>query len=248
MADENLLVSLASGLATGLGGVLALAAGRAGAAVIPALLGISAGIGFTVVFFDMLPEAVRSGPWTAWAGGLAAGLAFGRLAQLAFPHLKIARPRRLRGRPAGSGDLFRTGCLFALGVAMHNLPEGLAVGAGLEAGPGLGMLLATAIGLHNIPEGMALTGVLALAGAGPGLALFAALGAGLMLPLGTVLAGVWVAAFPGVFSFILSLGAGVLLYITASELVPESYRMNPALARTGMAAGGALSLALSLAL
>ncbi|MCL6610627.1 MAG: ZIP family metal transporter [Peptococcaceae bacterium] len=248
MPDYNLAVSILSGLATGLGGLLALAAGRAGAGVMPALLGMSAGIGFTVIFFDLMPGAVRAGSWTAAAGGLAAGIVLGKAADLVFPHLHASGSRgAYRPAPAGAGgNLLKTGYLFALGVAMHNLPEGLAVGAGLEAGKELGLLLAAAIGLHNVPEGMALCGVIILGGTGRAAALAVSAGAGLMLPLGTVLAGVWIAAIPGMFSFILALGAGAMLYVIVNELVPESRRMHPAQAGRGMAAGALISLAISL--
>lgn len=247
-ADQNLAVSIVSGLATGLGGLMAALAGRVGAGIMPALLGLSAGIGFTVVFFDLLPEAVRAGSWLAAGAGVLAGVAFGRSAEAVFPHLKISGPCGACGLvpPGGGGNLIRTGCLFAIGVAMHNLPEGLAVGAGLEARRELGLLLATAIGMHNIPEGMALGGIFIMGGVRPLVALAVAAGAGMMLPLGTVLAGMWIEALPGMFSFILATGAGALLYIILSELVPESYRMHPALARAGITAGAALSLALSL--
>lgn len=248
LAEHSLAVSVVSGLATGLGGLLAAVAGRAGSRVMPALLGLSAGIGFTVVFFDLLPEAVRAGPWTAAGAGMLAGLAFGKVAAMVFPHLKISGHCGSYGLVSGvaGGNLLRTGCLFALGVAMHNLPEGLVVGAGLEARRELGLLLAASIGMHNIPEGMALGGVFIMGGVRPLPALAVTTGAGLMLPLGTLLAGVWMNALPGMFSFILATGAGALLYIIMSELIPGSFRMHPALARLGMTAGAVLSLALSL--
>lgn len=245
LAEKDLAVSVVSGLATGLGGLLAAVAGRAGPGIMPALLGLSAGIGFTVVFFDLLPEAVRAGSWLAAGAGMMCGIAFGRVAAMVFPHLKISGSCGIVSARVG-GNLLRTGCLFALGVAMHNLPEGMAVGAGLEARRELGLLLAAAIGMHNIPEGMALGGVFIMGGVRPLSALAVATGAGLMLPLGTVLAGIWMDALPGMFSFILGTGAGALLYIITAELIPESCRMHPALARVGMTAGAALSLGLSL--
>ncbi|MFZ5632735.1 MAG: ZIP family metal transporter [Bacillota bacterium] len=247
LSGQDLAVSLVSGLATGLGGLAASLAGRAGVRTVPALLGLAAGIGFTVVFFDLLPEAVHAGSWPAAAGGLMAGIAFGRAAELAFPHLKISGSRTACGLvSARGGNILRTGYLFALGVAMHNLPEGLAIGAGLEAGRELGILLAAAIGLHNVPEGMALCGVIIMGGMRPPAAVAVTTGAGLALPLGTVLAGVWIGATPGMFSFILALGAGALLYIILNEIIPQSCRMHPSLAKAGMAAGTILSLALSL--
>ena len=245
---ELLLVSFFSGLATGAGALLAVVVGRAGPIVMPSLLGFSAGIGFIVIFFDLMPEAVRSGSWMVAAGGFGLGYLFGKLADFLFPHLPVSRMRRSGHTAPGSAkiNLLKTGALFALGVAMHNLPEGMALGAGLEAGKGLGMLLAMAIGLHNIPEGMALCGVLILAGLGRLTAMTVVTGVGLMLPLGTVLSGAWLTAAPEMLSFILALGAGTMLYIIVSELIPQSCRMQPTLAKTGIAAGAILSLVLSI--
>ncbi|MFZ5648876.1 MAG: ZIP family metal transporter [Bacillota bacterium] len=247
ISEQNLAVSLISGLATGVGGVLASLAGRFGVRAMPALLGLSAGIGFTVVFFDLLPQSVKSGSWVSTTGGMVAGLAFGKIARRIFPHLSLTGHRRPAGfiSGVGRGGLQRTAYMFALGVAMHNLPEGLAIGAGLEAERDLGMLLAAAIGFHNIPEGMALCGIFFMAGYSMVHSVAVPVAAGLMLPLGTFIAGIWTAALPQMMSFILSTGAGTLLYIIMSELVPESCRMHPALARTGMAAGVLFSLAMS---
>ncbi|MFZ5652449.1 MAG: ZIP family metal transporter [Bacillota bacterium] len=247
ISEQNLAVSLISGLATGLGGLLASLAGRMGVRAMPALLGLSAGIGFTVVFFDLLPQAVKSGSWALTAGGLLTGLAFGKMARRVFPHLNLTSPHRPGGfiEGGGRGGLQRTAYMFAMGVAMHNLPEGLAIGAGLEAERDLGMLLAAAIGFHNIPEGMALCGIFYMAGHGKAYAVAVPVTAGLMLPLGTLAAGIWTAALPGMLSFILATGAGTLLYIIASEIIPESCRMHPVLARAGMAAGVLYSLAMS---
>lgn len=245
--EQNLAVSLLSGLATGAGGLLALLAGRLGAGAMPALLGLSAGIGFTVVFFDLLPQAVKSGSWALTAGGLLTGLTFGKMARKVFPHLSLAAAPRPGGFISGRGrsGLQRTAYMFALGVAMHNLPEGLAIGAGLEAERELGMVLAAAVGFHNIPEGMALCGIFYMAGHGKAYAAAVPVTAGLMLPLGALAAGIWTSALPGMLSFILAIGAGTLLYIITSELIPESCRMHPVLARAGMAAGVLFSLAMS---
>jgi len=247
LTDEKLIISLLSGLATGMGGVLATLAGMAGIRVIPALLGLSSGIGFTVVFFDLLPQSLKTGSWQAALVGMLAGMAFGKFARLVFPHLSVSgnRGRGVFISGGKGGSILRTGYLFALGVAMHNLPEGLSIGAGLEADKDIGLLLAAAIGFHNIPEGMALCGVLAMGGLRPILALAIPVGVGLTLPLGTMLAGLWMAAIPGMLSFILAIGAGTLLYIIMMELIPESLRMHPPLARAGIAAGVLSSLVLS---
>ena len=54
---------------------------------------------------------------------------------------------------AESNDLLKTGIIVSIGLAIHNFPEGLAIGSGFEASMRLGLGLAIAICLHDIPEG-----------------------------------------------------------------------------------------------
>ncbi len=76
-------------------------------------------------------------------------------------HLVTENPEKLKLQ----SPLMRTGFLIFLGIALHNLPEGLAIGAGFESSPEAGIYIAMAIGLHNIPEGLAIAGPLKSAGA-----------------------------------------------------------------------------------
>jgi len=51
--------------------------------------------------------------------------------------------------------MLRTGELIAIGITLHNFPEGFVVAAGYTYMPRLGLIIAVAIMLHNIPEGVA---------------------------------------------------------------------------------------------
>ena len=50
-------------------------------------------------------------------------------------------------------NLLKTGIIVSIGLAIHNFPEGLAIGSGFEASLKLGLSLAIAICFHDIPEG-----------------------------------------------------------------------------------------------
>ncbi len=52
-----------------------------------------------------------------------------------------------------SNSLLKTGIIVSIGLALHNFPEGLAIGSGFGASLSLGYSLAIAICLHDIPEG-----------------------------------------------------------------------------------------------
>ena len=52
-----------------------------------------------------------------------------------------------------SNNLLKTGIIVSIGLAIHNIPEGLAIGSGFEASTKLGLSLALAICFHDVPEG-----------------------------------------------------------------------------------------------
>ena len=51
-----------------------------------------------------------------------------------------------------ANNLLKTGIIVSIGLAIHNFPEGLAIGSGFEASLKLGLSLAIAICFHDIPE------------------------------------------------------------------------------------------------
>ena len=58
-----------------------------------------------------------------------------------------------RKRKFEKNSLLKTGIIVSIGLALHNFPEGLAIGSGFEASITLGYSLAIAICIHDIPEG-----------------------------------------------------------------------------------------------
>lgn len=253
--STDILVPLLSGLATGLGGLSAVFWGSSGLRSLSLLLGAAAGIGFTIVFFDLLPTAVELGSYGITAAGFFSGFLLGWLVDIALPHLHLAgscptcshnRPQLVDGRVSGRKSLQKTAYLLAFGMALHNLPEGLAIGAGFEASVKLGLILAFAISIHNIPEGMALVGLLKASGQNSITALSFAIGVGLFIPAGALIGMRVLLLTPDSLSFMLALGAGTLLYVVWSELIPESCKMHRVFSRLGIAGGFLLSMALSL--
>jgi len=95
--------------------------------------------------------------------------------------------------------MLRTGTLIAIGISLHNLPEGIAVASGFFFAPEIGVIIAIAIALHNIPEGIAIA-----------------------LPIRMSGTSRW-AAFRELMPFALSFAAGVMVFITVDELIPIAH-------------------------
>jgi ZIP family zinc transporter len=118
--------------------------------------------------------------------------------------------------------LLKTGVLIAIGITIHNMPEGIAVGAGYAHQPQFGYFIALAIALHNIPEGIATALPLCKAGACRWDAFRISLLSGLTEPVGAMLAIFFLSAFRNLVPAALAFAGGVMTFITLDELVPTA--------------------------
>jgi ZIP family zinc transporter len=140
--------------------------------------------------------------------------------------------------------------LFIIAIALHNFPEGLAVGVGFATGQvSDGLALALGIGLQNIPEGL----VVALSLAGQGYSrLFAfaiALLTGLVEPISGILGATVVALAQPLLPWGMAFAAGAMLFVISGEIIPESHRQGLEREGTfGVLSGFVLMLLLDIAL
>jgi len=126
----------------------------------------------------------------------------------------------------GNSRMLRSGLIMLFAIGLHNIPEGLALGAAGIINPQLGLALAVAIGLHNIPAGMAITTPLLIGGLSKYKAIGITLLAGSTTVLGTV-AGVLVGGISDVAVAIsFAVAAGALLYVVISETLPQAISMG----------------------
>lgn len=114
--------------------------------------------------------------------------------------------------------------LFIAAITLHNFPEGMAVGVSFGTGDmGAGTATAIGIGLQNIPEGLAVAGALAGIGCGPHRAVLGALASGLVEPVGGLLGVVVVSAAEALLPWGLGFAAGAMIYVVASQIIPETH-------------------------
>lgn len=140
--------------------------------------------------------------------------------------------------------------LFVFAIALHNLPEGMAIGVSFSQGDmAVGLPLTTAIALQDIPEGLAVALAMCAAGFRPPLAVLVAIASGLLEPLGALL-GVGLASGMAIaYPIGLGLAAGAMLFVVSHEVIPETHRNgHQTHATLGLMVGFALMMTLDTAL
>ena len=210
------LVTAAAGVGgTGLGGGAACLLRRRSDRMVSLMLSFAAGVMAGVVCFDRLAEAAASGGLGLTVGGVLLG--FGLTGGL-------NRVLERRTGEAGSrSHLFWAGVVMAIAIALHNMPEGMVIGASFAGGSaGSGWVMAAVIGLHNIPEGMAVSVPLAAGGETRRKAVGIAAMTGAPTVLGAVLGYCLGTMGPMALASALSFAAGAMLYVVFGELLPES--------------------------
>jgi ZIP family zinc transporter len=220
-------ISLLAGVCTLLGALIVLALGVPQRHTLAVMLGLAAGIMVGVTVNDLLPAALSSGQPKPVLIGLLAGILVLALLDKGLGTLI---------NPSQPG-LYKTGLVVALGIALHDLPEGMALAAGFADTAGTGPVLALAIGLHNVPEGMATAAPLRAAGLSPSKIIFLAATLSLITPLGTLIGFGLIQNTELSLSLFSAFAAGAMLYVSLVELVPRSLAQDPQFGVIGILAG-----------
>lgn len=213
-------LSLLAGLSTSIGFLIVAATGKLGERALDFSMGLASGVMLTVAFLSLVDKALEMN-----AGHLTVVVGF-LIGAVSIMVLDAKIPHMFSSREYGPENerLVKTGALVAIGITLHNLPEGLAVTAGYAYLPKLGYLVALAIALHNIPEGIAAASPFIAAGMGKRKVFAITFLSGLMEPLGAVLGSfVLISPSPFVLALMLSVAAGVMTYVTADELIPTAH-------------------------
>lgn len=254
-----LLITLLAGLATGLGGLIAVSGRRSGPAFLAIALAFSAGAMLYVSFAEIMPKAIDAlgGGGTGSRGlamasaGFFAGIAAVALLDRLLSRMQ-ARGRARAAREGGSARhrLLRMGILIGLVVALHNFPEGLATFLVLIEQPEVGLAIAVAIAIHNIPEGIAIAAPIHEATGNRVRAIGASLVAGLAEPIGALAGYAVLGPVLGdaVFGLVFAGVAGVMVFISIHELLPAAREHGRPLLATNGAVAGMFVMAASLVL
>lgn len=239
---EALLYSFFAGISTALGVIVLLIIGKPSKKSLAAIFGFAGGIMLAISVFELLPEAEEIGSIIVAIIGFILGALLMFVLDKLVPHshfsdpkdLTIENPEKIKNVKS---PILRTGYLVLFGIALHNIPEGLAIGAGLESSEKLGLFIAIAIALHNIPEGLAIAGPLRAGGVSIGKLFLFTLIAGLMTPLGAAIGIIFFNISPIFVAGSLAFAAGAMIYIVNDELIPQANSMHSHYGNAGLIVG-----------
>lgn len=177
-------------------------------------LGLSGGFMMFIVSFHLLPEAFYLGGISIVLAGVFGGI------------LVIIGIEKSLELLYNFPNMMKTGIILGLSIAVHNIPEGLALGSTLVGASDFGFVLTMAMLIHNIPEGIAISIPLGMNKIEPWKILLFSVFVG--LPTGI---GAYVGAYLGNISnnFIalsLAIAGGTMLYIVADEIIPTGKSLH----------------------
>ena len=234
MQTSPLILTALAGLSTGLGGMLAVI-GKPTEKLLAASAGFAGGVMLTASLADLLPEALH------FYGGYLLGNLLPEESELAV--------RFGRGRDPARAAAMRTALITGAALLLHNFPEGVLTFFAGTADPALGLRTAAAIALHNIPEGLAVAVPFAYATRSRAAGVLAALVSGLAEPLGAVLAWLFLRRFftPGFLNGTVVLAAGIMVWVSFAQLLPDAVALKHRAAGILGAAAGTLLMLLGIA-
>jgi len=252
---ETLIVTttLAGVVGTGLGGLIGAMLQRDSNRLVSLLLSFAGGVMLSVVCFDLVTEAIETDVGVlVVVGAIAIGVAvtyllnylIDRKTNPELAHIDENHPKTADNldelihsdhlehhysKRDGKFGLFVAGIVMACAIALHNIPEGMTIGASYACNEGVmgsaALVLAVLIGLHNIPEGMAVSVPLISGGMSKWKAVLITAASGIPTILGALLG--FMLGEIGPIGLTLSLGfaSGAMLYVVFGEILPQSILM-----------------------
>lgn len=223
------IASLLAGLGTGVGALGVFAVRRLTPALQDGMLSAAAGVMLAASFFSLLLPGIEYGEeltGTTWAAALIVivGLLMGAIL-LYMIHQRLPHEHFRLGREGPEAARIRRIWLFIIAIALHNFPEGMAVGVGFGGGNiGNGTALAIGIGLQNIPEGLAVAISLLAIEKSRLKAFTIALLTGLVEPIGGLFGATMVWLAEPLMPWTLGFAAGAMIFIISDEIIPETHR------------------------
>lgn len=256
------LITFISGvIGTGLGGAVGAVLKRESNKIVSLLLSFAAGIMLAVVCFDLMSEpleTMKEGLLPSYTpiiivaavvGGYAVVYVLNYFIDKATNHEvthidanhpataddldELIHSNHYETHKKSKSNLFVAGLVMMSAIALHNLPEGMVIGASYALTPdgvanlfsGSGFIMAIVIGLHNVPEGMAVSVPLISGGMGKIKAVLLTALSGLPTVFGALIGYALGGINEMMLTVSLGFASGAMLYVVFGELLPEAILM-----------------------
>ncbi|XP_065866600.1 zinc transporter ZTP29 [Euphorbia lathyris] len=236
--DSQLLVALAlslvGGLSTSIGALVVIINQTPNLKMLGLLQGFAAGLMLSISFLDLAHNAINSIGFLKGNLWFFGGVVFFAIITKFIPEPTVipgSDDKSKKGR--GGKDImkkhrrqvFFSGIITAIGISLHNFPEGMAVFLGSMKGLRVGVNLALAIALHNIPEGVAVALPVYFATESKWQAFKLATLSGFAEPLGVVIVAYLFPSSlnPEILEGLLASVGGVMAFLTLHEMLPLAF-------------------------
>ena len=204
---------------TTIGGVIGVKFKNPSKKFLSFILSFASGLMLAIVCFDLLPEAFELSSLPIAFLGIMIGI-------IAMIFCDIWVDKKFNSKSIRKQNtLLKTGMIVSIGLALHNFPEGLAIGSGFGASLKLGLSLAIAICLHDIPEGISMAVPMKNGGMKVSKVIFYVILSGITTGIGAFFGAILGGVSKSVISVCLSFAAGAMIYIVSGELIPESNQL-----------------------
>ncbi len=223
-------ITVIAGLSTGLGGLFVLGP-KPKERTMALALGFAAGVMVTVSLMEMVPHAVATyaqvmtqlAAVIATASMCAIGMVIAALMAQFVPDISLSERYTQQGARA-----LRSAIITTIALVAHNLPEGILTLFASVKDPEFGASMALAVALHNVPEGIAIAVPIYYATKSRLKGFMYALFSGIAEPIGALLAfGLFANYLSELFlNGMVASVAGIMLYVSFSELLPQAYCYN----------------------
>ncbi|KAL5567173.1 hypothetical protein UlMin_030337 [Ulmus minor] len=232
-----LALSLVGGLSTSIGALFVILNPTPNLKMLGLLQGFAAGLMLSMSFLDLAHNAINSIGFLKANLWFFAGVIFFAVIANFIPEPTLAPvsdgKNKKKDQDDGGKDIMKkhrrqvlySGIVTAIGISLHNFPEGMAVFLGSMKGLRVGLNLALAISLHNIPEGVAVALPVYFATQSKWQAFKLATLSGFAEPLGVIIVAYLFPSSlnPEILEGLLGSVGGVMAFLTLHEMLPLAF-------------------------
>lgn len=186
--------------------------------MIAAGIGFSVGIMILISLAELIPASLQTTSLLNVAVAVLLGAGMMGVLHYALPHTHLFKERGI-----AKANTIRASYLVAIGLILHDFPEGFAMANAFIAAPSLGVTVAIAIALHNIPEEFSIAVPAAISKNRSALVRSAVI-SGLAEPMGAVIGLLAIRTNPSLVPLFMAFAAGAMIFVSLHELMPMARR------------------------